>query len=865
MRSAARCKNALLVFAVILTCVLAVPSMALAADSVDASGKEASVSESADATKPIWEFTGVELSSSSVTSGEAVTVTPQVTGDLGGATYNYVWSYGGGWDLWGSTVRDTGRGTNEATGTLALTKPGTYTVYVDVTDRSGQTRTMSATLEVTPPSWSFTGVGLSTSSVTSGEPVTVTPQVTGDLEGAEYNYVWQRNGSWAKGEWGSTVLSTGSGTPDSSATLASEVSRAGSYTVYVDVTDRSGRTRTMSATLEVTPPSWSFSGVELSASRVTSGEAVTVTPVTSGDLDGATYNYVWQRNGSWAEGEWGSTVLSGGSGTPDTSATLASEVSRPGSYTVYVDVTDRSGEKRTMSAQLEVASPEWEFSGVRVSSSRVRVDEPVTVTPQVSGDLGGASYNYVWSYEGGWDLWGSTVRDTGKGTSEASSELSFYRPGRYVLYVDVTDRSGRTRTMSAGVEAYDDSWSLDGVSAAPAEVVAGDEVTCAPRVSGDASGLRYNYVWQRNGSWAEGDWGSTELGEGSDTDEASHTGALGSPGRYTLYVDAVSARGERRTASTRVVAWGVTGVSASGSAASGWTASADLFEGRGVPGTLYRFRWASSDGSASGTLQDWSSTASVSFSRDTLNSSATAYEIYLDVKYPNGTQPSFSAEVHKSGWFTSAGSWHYAYDSGAEAIGWASINGSWYYFNGSGAMQTGWLNWGGKSYYLDPSTGKMATGFAAGSYFDPDGAWLCYSWEASSAVNLARSVGSSTNYLLLIDNSNCTTWVFKWVNGDWCAIYKWVCSPGKASTPTVRGTYYIGSRGYSFGQGFTCYYWTQFYGNYLFHSVLYYEGSRTVMDGTLGVPASHGCVRLDINNAYWINQNIPSGTRVYSY
>jgi hypothetical protein len=61
------------------------------------------------------------------------------------------------------------------------------------------------------------------------------------------------------------------------------------------------------------------------------------------------------------------------------------------------------------------------------------------------------------------------------------------------------------------------------------------------------------------------------------------------------------------------VAWGVTGVSASGSAASGWTASADLFEGREVPGTLYRFRWACADGSASGTLQDWSSTASVSF------------------------------------------------------------------------------------------------------------------------------------------------------------------------------------------------------------------------------------------------------------
>ena len=138
MRSATRCKNALLVLAVILTCVLAVPSMALAADSVDASGKEASVSETADATKPIWGFSGVELSASSVTSGEPVTVTPQVTGDLDGAEYNYVWQRNGSWAQgeWGSTVRDTGKGTSEATGTLTLTRPGTYTVYVDVTDRS---------------------------------------------------------------------------------------------------------------------------------------------------------------------------------------------------------------------------------------------------------------------------------------------------------------------------------------------------------------------------------------------------------------------------------------------------------------------------------------------------------------------------------------------------------------------------------------------------------------------------------------------------------------------------------------------------------------------------------------------------------
>ncbi|SFX59793.1 hypothetical protein SAMN04487823_11144, partial [Olsenella sp. kh2p3] len=352
------------------------------------------------------------------------------------------------------------------------------------------------------------------------------------------------------------------------------------------------------------------------------------------------YNYVWSYGGGWDL--WGSTVRDTGKGTSEATGTLA--LTKPGDYTVYVDVTDRAGERRTMSAQLVVSSPSWTFTGVKVSSSRVRVDEPVTVTPVTSGDLDGAEYNYVWSYEGGWDLWESTVRDTGKGTSEASSELSLYRPGRYVLYVDVTDRSGRTRTMSTEVEAYDDSWSLDGVTASPAEVVAGDEVTYAPRVSGDASGLRYNYVWQRDGSWAEGDWGSTELCTGSDTDEASHTGALGSPGRYTLYVDAVSARGERRTASTQVVAWGVTGIDVSSSdGGMTWKASANLFEVPSDAQMEYRFRWEASDGSASGTLSDWSSASSCTFRRSDFGSLASRYRIYLDVKYPNGKTSAYAS------------------------------------------------------------------------------------------------------------------------------------------------------------------------------------------------------------------------------
>ncbi|WP_118768824.1 MULTISPECIES: hypothetical protein [unclassified Olsenella] len=70
--------------------------MALAAGSADSSGREVSASKTADTSKPSWSFSGVSLSASRVTSGQPVTVTPRVSGDLEGATYNYVWSYEGG-------------------------------------------------------------------------------------------------------------------------------------------------------------------------------------------------------------------------------------------------------------------------------------------------------------------------------------------------------------------------------------------------------------------------------------------------------------------------------------------------------------------------------------------------------------------------------------------------------------------------------------------------------------------------------------------------------------------------------------------------------------------------------------------------
>ena len=218
----------------------------------------------------------------------------------------------------------------------------------------------------------------------------------------------------------------------------------------------------------------------------------------------------------------------------------------------------------------------------------------------------------------------------------------------------------------------------------------------------------------------------------------------------------------------------------------------------------------------------------------------------------------------RSGWLYKDGSWFYLDSSTfVMSTGWVAVGGSWYYLNSSGRMQAGWLNLGGTWYWLD-SSGAMATGWrivdGSWQYFMSNGAWVSDYMDAK-----AQGYSSNTNWLILVDTSRCLTSIYTGARGNWTLNRRYVCSTGKAGTPTVLGEYQVYGKGYSFGHGYTCYYYTQFYGDYLFHSSPYYVNSNQVMDPTMGVPSSAGCVRLEIQNAKWIYDNIPYGTKVVTY
>lgn len=138
-----------------------------------------------------------------------------------------------------------------------------------------------------------------------------------------------------------------------------------------------------------------------------------------------------------------------------------------------------------------------------------------------------------------------------------------------------------------------------------------------------------------------------------------------------------------------------------------------------------------------------------------------------------------------------------------------------------------------------------------------------YSTAITNLVN-TKNFDSSTYYFIYVDLKNLKTNIFEGSKNNWKLINSYLCTIGKPSTPTIKGDFKLGIKGLYFGvpKGYKCWYYSQIKGNYLFHSIIYnLDGS--IRDGRLGMALSDGCVRLAIENAKWIWDNVPTNTAIH--
>ena len=148
--------------------------------------------------------------------------------------------------------------------------------------------------------------------------------------------------------------------------------------------------------------------------------------------------------------------------------------------------------------------------------------------------------------------------------------------------------------------------------------------------------------------------------------------------------------------------------------------------------------------------------------------------------------------------------------------------------------------------------------------------------EITQRILFSADVKESTEYVfpykLVVDVSEQKVYAYAW-NGekyDEC-VKKMTCSTGTKATPTPLGTFQAGGRcggEWYYFKDFNCYakYAFRIYRGILFHSVLYNSKKESSLSKgsvtALGSRASHGCVRLAVDDAKWIYNNCPAGVTV---
>lgn len=135
--------------------------------------------------------------------------------------------------------------------------------------------------------------------------------------------------------------------------------------------------------------------------------------------------------------------------------------------------------------------------------------------------------------------------------------------------------------------------------------------------------------------------------------------------------------------------------------------------------------------------------------------------------------------------------------------------------------------------------------------------------ELEKFINTKES-SSATPYYIWVDSNNYTVNIFSGSNHNWNLIKSMDCAMGTSDTPTIKGTFLSGDKGSFFetNNGLICKYYTRIDGGYLFHSVLY-DKNNNIVDGRLAEKISHGCIRLELDNAKWIYDTIPEGSTIY--
>lgn len=153
-------------------------------------------------------------------------------------------------------------------------------------------------------------------------------------------------------------------------------------------------------------------------------------------------------------------------------------------------------------------------------------------------------------------------------------------------------------------------------------------------------------------------------------------------------------------------------------------------------------------------------------------------------------------------------------------------------------------------------------------------------WDYSKATKEGfvnqKGYKSSTGYLIWISLKTQKVNIFQGQKGNWKLIRTCSCATGQNATPTVTGVFQVIYKtslwrftevinGKEVDDYYRVFKVTGFWGGQATHSRLYLTKDGSLLDGTMGTPVSHGCVRMMDEDCGYIYSSIPYNTTVVVY
>lgn len=475
----------------------------------------------------------------SVGSGKAplgVAFDASASADSDGTIATYEWDFGDGATATGATPLHT------------FSKPGSYSVNLQVTDDDGAVGLTSRPVVVAPAN--VRPVAAASLSASSGKaPLAVTFDGAGstDADGSVVSYAWD----------------FGDGGTASGATASHTFTDQSTRTVTLTVTDDDGATDQISRTVEVAPTN--VAPVAVVSPTSLAGQAPFAADfdgTDSTDVDGSVVSYAWDF----------------GDGGTASGASPAHTFAEQGTFTVTLTVTDDDGAVGTTTAEVQVAAPNVPPVAV-AGASAVAGQAPLAVVFSSDGtnDPDGSIATYSWDF------------GDGSSAGGASPTHTFTQGGSYTVTLMVTDNQGAASSVTTTVVvAPPNGAPTAAISVDPTTGTAPEQFTFDGSGSSDGDGTVVAYEW--------------DFGDGASSSSPTPTHAYTAGGSYSVELTVTDNQGATGTSSL-LVAVADNQLPAPQVIADPTSGQAPLdvsFDGTGSldpDGTLVSYAWSFGDGS----------------------------------------------------------------------------------------------------------------------------------------------------------------------------------------------------------------------------------------------------------------------------